>query len=372
MSVAFETTRLPTGKTLYNHDITHFTADGVVGKHLYSGRALGITGPGDMIQLHPALQPLWQDICGHYRRIGLRHSKDVFWNTELRHLGANRGYLPSVYCYGSNEYQYLGNYEWLSINEFINYKQHFMQVGIGLGMDVPTVLRFDSVDEIDTGSQAIIYPCCLKAAISPTLWIQHCHNRAELQATIQHFATDMPVQIHQDIRAEHFLNLQFQVVDHEPVRLAATEYSLDGFTNPGNHYPAQQQPWGAVEPLARWLCERGMQGVFSCDVAVTQGRHGLRFPVLRCIPRFDSASYPALIAQKLGIAAWSARGFDTRQRSLAEIDLRGIEYEAKTGEGAILVNWGTVLEGRLAIMLCGSHDYQDALAGELEARLLPG
>jgi hypothetical protein len=35
----------------------------------------------------------------------------------------------------------------------------------------------------------------------------------------------------------------------------------------------------------------------------------------------------------------------------------------------IIVNWGTVIEGKLVILMAGSRDFQQALAVELEARL---
>ena len=65
---------LSAGCYIVNHDIMRCTADGVVGNDLYSGRALGLTEPGDYIQLHPKLKPMWQDISAHYSRVGLSHS----------------------------------------------------------------------------------------------------------------------------------------------------------------------------------------------------------------------------------------------------------------------------------------------------------
>ena len=56
---------------VFNHDIMGCTADGVIGNHLYSGRALGMTEPGDVIQLHPELRYQWPFITAHYDRVGL-------------------------------------------------------------------------------------------------------------------------------------------------------------------------------------------------------------------------------------------------------------------------------------------------------------
>ena len=41
----------------------------------------------------------------------------------------------------------------------------------------------------------------------------------------------------------------------------------------------------------------------------------------------------------------------------------------KTGEGVIIVNWCTVLVGKLVFLLAGSNEYQDVVAMELKERL---
>jgi len=62
---------------IVNHDIMGCTAEGVVGNQLYSGRALGLTEPGDLLQLHPELWSQWIYIRDHYRRIGLSHTEQI-------------------------------------------------------------------------------------------------------------------------------------------------------------------------------------------------------------------------------------------------------------------------------------------------------
>ena len=137
----------------------------------------------------------------------------------------------------------------------------------------------------------------------------------------------------------------------------------------GNRVPASHAPWEIVDPMADWLVTHGIKGIFAFDVAIAQTTSGLRFPAIECNPRFNGASYPTLMANKLNITKWSALTFPTKYRNLEKIDLRDIEYNHKSGEGAILVNWGTVLEGKLVILLAGSPEYQEALAVELAARL---
>ena len=57
--------------------------------------------------------------------------------------------------------------------------------------------------------------------------------------------------------------------------LAATEQVLDGCVHQGNRYPVPAPPWPVVEPMAEWLVEQGMQGVFAFDVAVVEHDTGV-------------------------------------------------------------------------------------------------
>jgi hypothetical protein len=121
--------------------------------------------------------------------------------------------------------------------------------------------------------------------------------------------------------------------------------------------------------MAHWLKDKGIKGIFAFDVAVVQTDHGLRFKAIECNPRFNGASYPTLIAEKLDIPEWSAVTLKTSHRNLSDIDLHGIEFDHKTGEGVIIVNWGTVLYGKLVILLAGNKQVQKALREQIADRL---
>lgn len=349
----------------------HCTADGIDGNDLYSGRALGLSEPNDYIQLHPLLRPLWKDIASHYQRIGLSHSENVIWDVSLDPLPTLEGYRPSVFYFGPAECKAWNDPEWLEAVEFINSKNNFMALAEELGIDVPQTQCFAGVDqitEIDIISSNM--PCYLKAAISVSgVGIYRCANREELRDAMQKFASGVPVQLQEEIRSEVFLNMQYRVVDDRLVRLAASEQILKGCAHQGNRFPSSYEPWDAIEPMALWLKERGMKDIFAFDLAVVETPDGLRFPAIECNPRFNGASYPTVIAQKLDIPEWSAVTFKTGHRKLADLALEDIEFDMKTGEGLVIINWGTVLKGKLVLLLAGSPDYQEALRDELMHRL---
>lgn len=361
----------PTPKIIYHHDIMNCTADGVIGNHLYSGRALGITSPWDKIQLHSDLEPLWDSITSHYERIGLSHTKDVLWFLSLKQLGAHIGYQPSVFYFGPNEYENWGDNQWYETVDYINSKNNFMELAEELGVDVPKTLCFDNVYQVcDATISGMPFPCYLKAAVSVSgVGIYRCEDKTALMTNLRKFDNYIPIQIQEEIKTDIFLNIQYKVIGDNLIRLEASEQLLDGFVHQGNRVPTRYEPWESVEPMAVWLKEHGIKDIFAFDVAVVQTNNGLRFPAIECNPRFNGASYPTLIAQKLGIKEWSAVTFHTKYTDLEDIDLTNIEYDAITGEGAIIINWGTVLKGKLVILMAGSRSYQEALEIELKARL---
>lgn len=371
MTAAIDHGYLPSNKYVINHDIMHCTAEGVAGNYLYSGRALGLSEPWDIIQLHPDLKLDWPEISHHYRRIGLSHSQNVIWDLDRKQIGSHVGYRPSVFYFGPHECRYWGDHEWLEVVEYINSKNNFVALAKELDVVVPETLCFDSVTEIGSRQlRAMCYPCYLKAAVSVSgVGIYRCENAAQLVQALQRFSADVPVQVQEEVKTDTFLNLQYRVVGGEVVHLAVSEQILSGFAHQGNRVPASHEPWAVVDPMANWLKERGMQGIFAFDVAVVQTDRGLRFKAIECNPRFNGATYPTMVAQKLDIPEWSAVTFSTRHRRLSDVVLDGVEFAMNTGEGAVIVNWGTVRVGKLVILLAGSQSYQKALAVELAARL---
>ena len=371
MSAVIEHGYLPAGKYIINHDIMNCTADGVKGNHLYSGRALGLSEPWDIIQIHPELESQWKDIHAHYQRIGLSHTEKIIWDLNLKELGSHIGHQPSVFYFGPHECRYWGDRSWLDAVEFINSKNNFMQLAQELGVDVPQTQCFNGVEEITFDViRHLAYPCYLKAAISVAgVDIYRCENVIEFAEAMDRFDEGIPVQIQQELKTDTFLNLQYRIIGRDVVRLAASEQILDGFSHQGNRVPASYEPWSVVEPIAYWLRDQGIKGIFAFDLAVEQTDHGLRFPAIECNPRFNGASYPTFIAEKLDIPEWQAVTLETKHRNLSQIDLSGIEFNMKTGDGIVIVNWGTVLYGKLVLLLAGNQPVQQSLLAEITSRL---
>jgi len=149
----------------------------------------------------------------------------------------------------------------------------------------------------------------------------------------------------------------------------ATQQVLKGFNHQGSRFPARCEPWGSVDPIALWLWRKGIRDVFSFDVGVIEEIDGLRFVPIECNPRYNAASYPSKIARRLQIPQWIAKDLSGHYDRLADVDLKGIEYNPELRSGIILVNWGTILIGKLGVLFAGTLIQQKQLEAALRERL---
>ncbi|VEP18966.1 conserved hypothetical protein [Hyella patelloides LEGE 07179] len=366
------------GKKIFNHDIMHCTSDAVIGNYLYSGRVLGMTEPDDLIQIYPDLKSQWTSITDHYRNIGLSHSHNPIWDVSFQQLKKYPDYEPSVYIFGDalhedsedEDWFRERNQEWQNVVEFINSKNNFIHLAKELNVHVPLTFCADNGTQLPQNYSDLPYPCYLKPAVSVDgAGIFRCENPEELHEALSKLEDGIPLQLQQEVTAYKFLNLQYQVKNKNVEPLAATEQVLDGFSHQGNRYPTAYEPWELVEPMAQWMAEKGMKGIFAFDVAVVKKENDIDYFAIECNPRFNGASYPTGIAQKLNIKSWSSDNFVTKYRSLDDIDLSGLEYERSTDTGVILYNWGSILVGRLGFLLIGSVEQQDEFRKQLKQRL---
>jgi len=361
----------PVHPQFLNHDIMHCGTAGVKGDYLYSGRALGITTPFDVIQLHPELMEEFPAISRHYDRIGLAHTNQIIWNLKYEELRHYSQYESSYFYYGADQHRAAGNENWYRVVDFISSRNHFIELARQLGMRTAQTLYFDSSSQIDNQLLAQIrFPCYLKAALPVAgAGIYRCESRRQLKRLLAYFGADTPLQLQQKLDASLFLNLQYQVTGARLERLAITEKLLSGSVHIGDRFPAAHNAWFSVDAMARWLFSNGMRGIFAFDVAVIKDACGMDYLPVTCLPRFNSTSYAALVAKKLAIPRWQLRSYTTRHRHIDDLPLRDLEYSAADQYGIVLINWGTILTGSVQILIAGTPLQQQSLRDELEGRL---
>ena len=366
---------------IYNHDITLYTHDRHISTRLYSGRALCLTDPGDKIQIHPELKTEWDEILAHYKQIGLEHTDDVIWDVSIHQLAEELTKKPdqeiSVYFFGDvvNDHDTYRKVfqDWdaqcCQVIEFVNSKNNFISLSEELGIAVPKTLRFDNLAAAKACDEVPV-PCYVKPAVSDHgAGIMRCPDADALEKALAQLDSDIPLQIQAEIHASAFLNLQYQATATGVEPLLVSEQILDGCVHGGNRYPASHEPWGPVAPFAEWMEDKGMKGIFAVDVAVVPDGEKTRYVAIECNPRFNGSSYPTLVAKRLGIPAWSSATYTTKLRSLRDLNIQDLAFNPATGQGVILINWGTIQAGKVSVLLAGSEREQTALGQELQSRL---
>jgi hypothetical protein len=361
----------PVRPVFVNHDILSCRADGVQGSYLDCGRALGITTAYDIIQLHPQLMDELPAICAHYDRIGLSYTSQIIWNLDYAELQDYPRYEGSYFCYGEVQHQVARNENWFRVASYIQATSNFMALAAQLEMPTVSTRSFNSISELDADTLARLrYPCYLKATLCASgLASYRAENESALRTCLAYFGAATPFQIQEGLNASCFLNLQYQVIGSHLERLAATEQFLEGTLHQGNRFPTPHNAWHCVEPMAKWLFSHGMRGILAFEVAVSKDACGTEYLPMACQPRFTDATYPMLIAKKLGIQRWQARSFSTRFRSVAALPIADLEYNPADQSGIVLVNWGPLAVGKLQLLIAGTPVQQQALREELERRL---
>ena len=354
---------------IFNHDILSCTHEGVAGNHLYSGRGLGLTKPNDIIQIHPFMKREWDGITAHYDRIGLPYTRNVIWDVSLDRLDEHSDLNESVFFFGPSENKVRSDHKRFRVVEYINDKNNFTALATHLCLDITQTRCFQGKQWF-AGIEHFYFPCYVKAAVSVAgKGIYRCENQMEVIQALSYFDEDVPLQVQNEIKTDVFLNMQYEATEEGVERLVVSEQILDGCVHQGNRYPACHEPWDSVEPMAQWLWEKGIRGIFAFDVGVVEAPDGIRFVPIECNPRYNGASYPSGIASRLQLSKWISRDLDTRHRTLDDIDLTNIEFNPETRTGIIVVNWGTILVGKIGVLITGSAEDQEQLEVILRTRL---
>lgn len=362
---------------IYNHDITHYTHDLAPGNQLYAGRALGLTVPKDKIQLPEELMSEWEAISAHYAQAGINHTQDIIWNTSFSEMERYPSYEASVYFFGDvinehDRYRQLFQ-KWdarcCEVIEYINSKNNFIQVAEELGIPVPKTLRFETLSAAMACDQ-IPFPCYVKPAVSDHgFGIMRCPDLETLEKAFAQLTPNEPLQIQKEVIASSFLNLQYEMTASGAQPLLVSEQILEGPIHRGNRYPSRHEPWHEIAPFAQWISDRGMRGIFAVDVAVLTDPEETPYVAIECNPRFNGSSYPTIIAKRLGIPAWMSVTYKTPLRSLSDFGTGDLTFDASTGKGIILVNWGTIQVGKIAILIAGTEAEQAEIDQILKDRL---
>ena len=372
----------------FNHDVSDcgdFVGQ-VAGVEDYASRILPSSKPGDIVFVHERCKPHLDFVLRHYRQIGLKVG-DVVWRTEhTAMLDYLETHQPSVFFYGNGAHKVLRDYEWHQVTKNMNDKNFATQfVFEALGVHSPVTLRFEDKRDYDGNlgfnfppihapeQKSLKFPVVFKPATGATgIGIEICNTRDELEIVIG--ASSGPFQIQQYHHGIQFLNLQYRVINGKLERFIASEQVLDGNAHIGNRFPVNERIWKAIgkqmtadaDKLANWMYKRGMKDYFAFDVLVSEKNDLIRYYFLECNPRYNGASYPSNVCERLGIKSWMHVNIKTRYRSFDGLDLTSLAYSKEKGDGVIIVNWGAVNGQKIGVLFAApTVERQQQLKDEL-------
>lgn len=358
-------------KVIFNHfdselrKIQMIQQVGLNGLEVYSGRSLCLSEPCDVVQLDPKLKTNWGWIGNHYSKIGLSHATQIVWDNSFKVLRDFHDHDISVFIFSKEINMVRENYRWLEIVRQMNSKNQFIKTCQKLRVPAPKTWLFSSKDEI--AEYSFHFPIYLKAANSVSgLGVARCINQKDIELHLSTMSAG-DFQIQEEIEESAFLNLTYAVCDGKLEKIASTRQILSGFSHNGNVFPSgKDDPWYITDPIAQYLFQEGMLGVFGFDVAVTPSGYF----AIECNPRFNASVYPAVIAKKLDIKKWLATNVTTKESSLNNMQLGAIEYNQRTKKGVVVVNWGAVMCNKIGVLVAAdTSEEQNWYIDELKSIL---
>ncbi len=340
-------------KGLYSRDQHSYRK--LVAEHgfdFYETRSLGISQPGDVVQLDPKLRAELPYIKEHYTRVGLRHASKVVWDVAPEVASDFPDEHLSVYMFAEVFNNVRPDPERLQATKMYLDKNSFMRRCEGVVQIPPTV--FGNTARPAPDYAKLTFPLFVKGAISATgSSVYKCNNPQEVTKAIANINGDY--QLQQAVDAAAFLSAQYNITPGGVAEhLADTEQIIEGVEYAGTRFPTTYKL--PMQAIADRAAKDGLRGKMGVDVAVTKTGE---FFALECNPRWNGALYPLVIAQKLHIKEWSTAHVPTRASSLKTINFGGLEYNGKTG--IVLINWGAVKTNWLEVLFAGSPAEQTKL-----------
>ena len=354
-------------QNIVNHDILdcsdHDSLDKVLGVHHYSGRVLGSTNPGDILQLNPDLKSHWDWIKEHYQKAGVSHASEIIWQDSFDVMTNFPQHEPSVFFFGDRANDARPDDKWHKIVKKMNSKNEFIKICNNMGIPTPLTWCYDCKSEIDLDDD-FPYPVYLKIAVSVSgLGVVKCNDAIDLENELIKIERKIPLQIQQGVDAFTFLNLQY-CKNGSLRQVLATEQVLKGNCHIGNAYPTKYHPWHLTNGIAEEMVSQGMRGYFAFDIAACRENDQVKYYAIECNPRFNGSSYPTNIAKKIGAHRWTAKKITTSVNDFSYVDLGSIQYTPQKKSGVIVVNWGSITEKEIGVMIVADSPQHEKLFEE--------
>jgi hypothetical protein len=357
------------GSTLINHalddaaprkehfvkKITESQLAKVLGLKPYASRALSISNQGDVIQLPPELALGWNQICEHYRQVGLegKHATNVLWDNDFAQaIAPEYSKLPlDTFFFGNQAHLVRPDENRLAITKKMNDKGCFLKLAQSLGVKIPKCLFFETKEQFECSTE-MRFPLVFKINKSVAgLGTKVCESIEDLEDCVNNINSGIGFHLQAYLGEDsQFISAQYVLENGKARFITATCNFIGGKTSHEGNWGGKlfksrflEDPNVLVYPIADAIAKMGGKGWMGIDIGVTID--GRMFPIEANL-RYTAAAYYFLTAQKLGMEnrLWAGRSYKSSKR-LAELDLGKIAYNPKKGRGWVLTNWGPMIDG---------------------------
>lgn len=327
---------------------------GIKGAEYYAGRILASTNPSDTLILPPELEPECAWALKHYEELGIPCTKDILYGDHKLLKDFPRHEL-NVFFFGQRAHQMRPDQSWFDTVERFNNKNYFIKTAHEIGVKTPKTVCYRLGTAVTVPK---CFPVYVKLAVSASgVGVWRCKNIDEFdQAVTMSAELGIDFQVQEPLpEGTVFLNAQYEVnhqgrLENGPV----TEQILIGNSHNGNLFPTPyaNQAREVTSVLASQAQQDGIKGVFAFDVAVTP--QGEVLPI-ECNPRYNGCTYNSKVAEALGLKEWQAVNVEFKPQSVqgTKSNLDGLGFDQKSKIGIVVVNWGTVGQGKLGLLVAG-------------------
>lgn len=355
---------------IYYHDVAGsiplYQQKLVPGLELFGCRALAVSGPGDWVVLPRAVNEGLSAIERHYETIGLQHGVGyVFGGIEsLSRCPAS--FVPSVYEYTEELCRQSEDACWHQVVRLLGDKNYFVDHCDNLGFLRPVTTkvtyRFDQ-------PRPDRFPVVVKLARSGEgLGYHECNSPQRYEEVVSGLEPPYQVQEYLSPGTRYFL-VEYRLGDKGELLpgVVVERMSHRGSVSYQTVALVSRQITAVTDVLAEWAVEMHMKGSWSYEVALAENGQVL---LIGCRPRWSGASYPIVVAEKLGITNWETKTFTGLSVSVSDAcELGELTYQSRAKEGVIITNWATVSHGRLDVLIAGDKPARIEIANELSHRL---
>ncbi len=332
---------------------------------LLPARVLALTDPGDTVQIHPDLKAEFPYILEHYRGISLPTATSAEYDLGYEVVRRYPDHQHDIWLFGPGAHSVRPDQPRFDAAQRLNDKNWFITWCRDV-LKLPTAVTECYLHGQPTTDSRLTLPLFVKGAVAGAgMEVFPCQSPDEIQSAIRRIAGDYQLQT----PVEHIasLNVQYYADGTGDTRHVATSEQIlkNGTIHQGNRYPSRFNPRALTDPLAAAAARLGARGIFAFDVLVTPDG---RFILIECNPRPNGATYYTIVAQRLGVTAWTGLNLPIRHRNLASIKLGSLEFNPATKTGLVIVNWGTVYLGIIGLLIAGSPKQQARLLDQFRSR----